>query len=1572
MNKIRLLGITIFFFFFYFCRLSSQDCATWTEGCFNGGYRWVVELEPGASINFGAMTPASDWTITQTGTNQWTILGVDSSPGDLLSFAQGSWSVSGTGCNVTNFSVEVDCLIDNCPNCNNPPCTLTATSPSNLVCNDNGTPNNTLDDTFTFDIEVNQTSGSGVSWLADDPLNSSGTFSSVVNMGPYLIADGSFSFTITNNSDTNCTTTVNVNPPTPCSNPTSCVLSVSNTNTGPCNNNGTTNDASDDFFEYSFTVNISSGIGTQYNVDNGLSILGPFNYGVPNSITLPANGNIINIDIIDVADANCTTTINASQNSCSSSLVDCATWTEGCFNGGYQWVITVETGTNLNFGALNPSASWVVNQTAANEWTIFVSDPDPADISNLAVGSWDITGTSCNTIFFNESFDCLIENCPNCSAADCTISALEPVILNCDDNGTPSILTDDTYEVQVNASVMNGGLSNQFTVFNGITTLGPFSYDIGGTFILPAGGTIFTLTYQDVDNPTCEATNMVSQGPCLNSCTMSVDELTFISCSDNMTPIEPLDDILTYNFNLSITDCSSTNFNILDSNGNIYGPFLYNVIQTVEIPAFGGNITLNFIDNTCNCNISQVVNGDPCSNQCSIIVTQSSSQPCDDNGTPSDPSDDTYQVLVNAENLNPNVGTEFIVTDGNLIFGPFNYFIGGVITLPADGANVDLFYIDVDDSNCLDFITVSMLDCSNVCLLTIEEVSIVSCDDNGTNSNSTDDTFDVFVNASALNPSNSDEFFVSFGSTDFGPFIYGTGGTITLPANGDLHDLTFTDLDDAMCNDVAQISMLPCSTPCDLSIDETTLSLCDDNNTPTDPSDDTYTVTVNASALNGGINNQFQVIANMLTFGPFEYGTGGVVLLPADGLNYTLTFFDFDDSACSNIANVSLASCSDQCLFSIDNAASSVCNDNGTPSDATDDTFDVSVNASAVNPGANNQFQVNDGTNIYGPFNYGTGGNITLPANGMDISLTYSDIDDLTCFDQVIVNVNSCSNACAIMITDETPSACDNNGTLIDPTDDTYTVSVNATAINNGVSNQFNISDGTNTYGPFDYGIGGMITLPSNGLNIILTFSDVDDPTCSAMTTVISFPCSTTCILTIDNATISPCMDNNTNMDPSDDFYTVNVNASVVNGGISNQFIVNDGTNTSGPFLYGTGGVVTLPADGLNYILTFIDVDDNACNNVITVSQNSCSDACAFSITDSSISPCDDNGTNQDGSDDFYTLSVNATAINGGISNLFTINDGINSYGPFTYNVGGTLTLPADGFNYNLTYSDVDNPNCNDQVTVSQFACSGFCPNPISDVQFHINQPNCPSDNFGEIVIDTIIGGAGIYEYSFDQENYYPNDSVGSLYEGNYDFYVLDSTGCEYQINFDIEAPFEFTIDLGPDTTINLGETVELFINSNINLSQVEWTWNDTTTLSCLDCINPETTPGSSVQYIIEAISPDSCFVSDTLNIFVIQDYKIYIPNVFSPNEDGYNDFFSVYPSRGIEEIMKIEVYSRWGSKVYEQGPYLPSASNAIEIGWDGTFNGKKMNSAVYVYRVEARLTNGEIIQLSGDITLIL
>ena len=186
-------------------------------------------------------------------------------------------------------------------------------------------------------------------------------------------------------------------------------------------------------------------------------------------------------------------------------------------------------------------------------------------------------------------------------------------------------------------------------------------------------------------------------------------------------------------------------------------------------------------------------------------------------------------------------------------------------------------------------------------------------------------------------------------------------------------------------------------------------------------------------------------------------------------------------------------------------------------------------------------------------------------------------------------------------------------------------------------------------------------------------------------------------------------------------------------------------------------------------------------------------------------------------------------------------------------------------------------------------------------------------------------------------------------------------------INFDIEK-FDLISDLPESTQIILGDS--LLLNPMIpfypNL-QYEWTSN-TDFNFCPDCPTTLVQPTTNALYFLRFFTETGCESNDTTLVKVAEETdNIYMPNAFSPDENGRNDIF--YPqSRLTEKVLSFRVFSRWGELLFEINNVF---TNDPSIGWDGFFNGQKMRQGVYIYFLEIERENGRIEIVTGDVTLM-
>ncbi len=126
--------------------------------------------------------------------------------------------------------------------------------------------------------------------------------------------------------------------------------------------------------------------------------------------------------------------------------------------------------------------------------------------------------------------------------------------------------------------------------------------------------------------------------------------------------------------------------------------------------------------------------------------------------------------------------------------------------------------------------------------------------------------------------------------------------------------------------------------------------------------------------------------------------------------------------------------------------------------------------------------------------------------------------------------------------------------------------------------------------------------------------------------------------------------------------------------------------------------------------------------------------------------------------------------------------------------------------------------------------------------------------------------------------------------------------------------------------------------------------------------------PLVSSTYTVTIEDENGCLGFDQITIFVDKNTPVFVPNAFSPNNDGINDRFQVFAHESIVEVLEFRVFNRWGDMVYAQENFHPLDTDK---GWDGKFNGQMLNPDVFVYYVSFKRVDGTILQMSGEVNLV-
>lgn len=293
---------------------------------------------------------------------------------------------------------------------------------------------------------------------------------------------------------------------------------------------------------------------------------------------------------------------------------------------------------------------------------------------------------------------------------------------------------------------------------------------------------------------------------------------------------------------------------------------------------------------------------------------------------------------------------------------------------------------------------------------------------------------------------------------------------------------------------------------------------------------------------------------------------------------------------------------------------------------------------------------------------------------------------------------------------------------------------------------------------------------------------------------------------------------------------------------------------------------------------------------------------------------------------------------------------------------GNTLNMTANSHNYTYAKSGVftiklvvtDTLSCVDSIQRNIYVDEkGYASFSILDDTLCVGEPL--------FLRDSLVGLTDHFTWNF-------GDGSNPLYDIHNPVYTY-SHGQTYTVTLTAEyrvCPDQSTsknvyvydyplIHLGADTSICPGLTgaIELSDPDKVNANTLLWSTGETSSSILV------TQPG---YYWVKAWN-GSCVTTDS--IWIRRDCYLNIPNAFSPNTDGLNDYFLPREllSSGLT-FFRMSIYNRWGEQIF----YTTSLDGR---GWDGKYDGKDQPQGVYVYVIDAVFANSMKKTFKGNVTLM-
>jgi len=271
---------------------------------------------------------------------------------------------------------------------------------------------------------------------------------------------------------------------------------------------------------------------------------------------------------------------------------------------------------------------------------------------------------------------------------------------------------------------------------------------------------------------------------------------------------------------------------------------------------------------------------------------------------------------------------------------------------------------------------------------------------------------------------------------------------------------------------------------------------------------------------------------------------------------------------------------------------------------------------------------------------------------------------------------------------------------------------------------------------------------------------------------------------------------------------------------------------------------------------------------------------------------------------------------------------------------------------FNLTVSDMCGALISDSVLITIVI-------PVISVQPYGAISICPGDstNIGVVVTN----GTGVYDYSWNTNETTSEITVKPISSSVYYVSVTDSCAAHYEvvesIAVNVDRPVaEFMLD-AEDLVVKKPVN---FINQSIGAVSYYWEFDNN---EFSTEVNPSTTYYTEGEVTVMLVAENQAGCLDTAyhTYYVNPEMLFFVPNAFTPNGDGNNDYF-FGDGVGVKDY-EMRIFNRWGEMIF-------ISYNRRET-WDGRVNGIMAPNGVYVWKVLLKGFDGTDYKKTGHVSLL-
>ena len=164
------------------------------------------------------------------------------------------------------------------------------------------------------------------------------------------------------------------------------------------------------------------------------------------------------------------------------------------------------------------------------------------------------------------------------------------------------------------------------------------------------------------------------------------------------------------------------------------------------------------------------------------------------------------------------------------------------------------------------------------------------------------------------------------------------------------------------------------------------------------------------------------------------------------------------------------------------------------------------------------------------------------------------------------------------------------------------------------------------------------------------------------------------------------------------------------------------------------------------------------------------------------------------------------------------------------------------------------------------------------------------------------------------------------------------------------------------DTILSRGASLQLMVNDGNANFNGEYLWTPASGLSDPFIANPVLNSTIDNTYFVQVKNKFGCLMNDSIIVKYYTGPDIYVPNAFTPNNDGVNDIFRPV-NVGISTLNYFNVYNRYGQLVFQ--------THQPHQGWDGYTYGRPAPTGTYIWEVKGLDYTGKSILKKGTVELL-